>query len=180
MASLERSARPLAQCLRCTRHERMSLPIRTFSTSLAHQDAETVQQTRELDPSTVSTPRLERKLQRETGKMPVGSRRRRRALASSANIPFEQLPYQCFQEARKFLQEDRAEKLEMINRYRTRIDNLLQTTPATDAEVMKKEARLRDMRRKLEATKILADINDPVVKKRFEDGFGESFPLSLF
>lgn len=166
--ALERSARPLAQSLRCTRHERISQPIRTFSSETTEQ----------LNPSTVSTPRLERKVQRETGTMPVGSRRRRRALASSANIPFEQLPYQCFQEARKFLQEDRQQKLDMIKRYRARIDHLLRTTPGTDAEVMQREARLRDMGSKLEATKILADINDPIVKKRFEDGFGVFFFLS--
>ncbi|USW53343.1 Putative phosphatidylethanolamine-binding protein [Septoria linicola] len=170
--AMERGARPLAQCLRCTRHERTALPVRTFSTSIAAQDAATeqIQPSRELDPLTVSTPRLERKVQREQGKMPVGSRRRRRALASSANVPFEQLPYQCFQEARKFLQEDRAEKLDMIERYRKRIDRLLNTVPVTEGDIVKREHQLRDMRRKLEATKILADINDPLVKKRFEDG----------
>lgn len=111
---------------------------------------------------------------REQGKLPIGSRRRRRAIASSANIPFEQLPYQCFQEARALLQEDRNEKLELIARYRKRIDNLIDTVPVTDADKLRKEGRLRDMRTKLEATKILADINDPLVKKRFEDGQGEN------
>jgi large subunit ribosomal protein L35 len=47
------------------------------------------------------------------------------------------------------------------------------TFPGTAQEMVRKESRLRDMRRKLEATKILADINDPLVKKKFEDGFGE-------
>ncbi|GIZ37210.1 hypothetical protein CKM354_000066400 [Cercospora kikuchii] len=173
--ALERGARPMAQCLRCTRHERLSLPIRSFSTSTPCQNAETeqIKPARELDPLTVSTPRLERKLQREQGKMPIGSRRRRRAIASSANVPFEQLPYQCFQEARKFLQEDRAEKLEMIARYRQRIEKLSNSVPVTEAEIAFKEKSLYDMRRKLEATKILADINDPMVKKRFEDGQGD-------
>lgn len=176
--ALERGARPLAQCLRCTRHDRIALPTRSFSTTMTRQAAETEQlsadvpSTRQLDPLTVSTPRLERKLQREQGKMPVGSRRRRRALASSTNIPFAQLPYQCFQEARKFLQQDRAEKLEIIQTYRKRIDALMQLTPTTDAEILQKETRLRSMRKKLEDTKILADINDPLVKKRFEDGHG--------
>lgn len=35
-----------------------------------------------------------------------------------------------------------------------------------------KQHRLRSMRRELENLKILADINDPMVKKRFEDGLG--------
>lgn len=37
----------------------------------------------------------------------VGSRRRRQAIKSSGTVPFEQLPYQCFQEARKVMQQDR-------------------------------------------------------------------------
>ncbi|KAF7194461.1 54S ribosomal protein L35, mitochondrial [Pseudocercospora fuligena] len=174
--ALDRSARPLAQCLRCTRHERIALPIRSFSTSVNLQDAETAQAekpARALDPLTVSTPRLERKMMREQKQMPIGSRRRRRAIASSANIPFEQLPYQCFQEARAFLQEDRAEKLDMIKKFRNRIEKLMDTVPVTEAEIEKKEARLRDMRKRLEDTKILADINDPMVKKKFEDGLGD-------
>ncbi|KAF2212946.1 hypothetical protein CERZMDRAFT_39842 [Cercospora zeae-maydis SCOH1-5] len=173
--ALERAARPMAQCLRCTRHERLSIPLRSFSISTPCQDADTeqIKPARELDPLTVSTPRLERKLQREQGKMPIGSRRRRRAIASSANVPFEQLPYQCFQEARKFLQEDRAEKLDMIARSRERIEKLLQSVPVTEADIAYKENALRDMRRRLEVTKILADINDPMVKKRFEDGEGD-------
>ncbi|EME85742.1 uncharacterized protein MYCFIDRAFT_41188 [Pseudocercospora fijiensis CIRAD86] len=174
--ALDRSARPLAQCLRCTRHERIAILIRSFSTSTNLQDAETAQvekPARVLDPLTVSTPRLERKMIREQKQMPIASRRRRRAIASSSNIPFEQLPYQCFQEARAFLQEDRAEKLEMIKKFRARIENLMDTVPVTQADIERKEARLRDMRKRLEDTKILADINDPLVKKKFEDGFGD-------
>lgn len=106
--------------------------------------------------------------------MPIGSRRRRAALKYSDNIPFEQLPYQCFQEALKVLKEDRAEKLEQIKTERLRISNLL----ATDAEKIKggeihKQRRLDSMRRHLEYLKIQADINDPLIKKRFEDGEGD-------
>lgn len=35
------------------------------------------------------------------------------------------------------------------------------------------EKRLQDMRQRLEKAKIWADINDPLVKKRFEDGMGD-------
>src|SRR5204863_6360819 len=66
-----------------------------------------------LDPNTTTAHWAERKLMR-TGTPPVGSRRRRAALRTSQNVPFEQLPYQCFQEARKILQEDRQEKLQAL------------------------------------------------------------------
>lgn len=107
------------------------------------------------------------------GIIPIGSRRRRAALKSSDNIPFEQLPYQCFQEARKVLAADREEKLKLIATERLRISNLV----ATDATNVRggeatKQKRLESMRRHLEYLKIQADINDPMIKKRFEDGEG--------
>ncbi|KAL8710006.1 MAG: hypothetical protein Q9220_005277 [cf. Caloplaca sp. 1 TL-2023] len=116
---------------------------------------------------------LERKLFRETGRHPIGSRRRRAALQNSANIPFEQLPYQCFQEARKLLQADRQEKLVQIEEERRRIAKV-QATPAEryGGEYVKK-GRLVRMQQYLEELKILADVNDPVIKKRFEDGAGD-------
>lgn len=126
------------------------------------------------DPNKVFTPRLERKLVRETGQQPVGSRRRRAALHSTPNIPFEQLPYQCFQEARKLLQANREEKLKQIEEERRRIAKV-QAIPAVQCggEYVKK-GRLVRMQKYLEELKIWADINDPVVKKRFEDGEGPS------
>lgn len=126
------------------------------------------------DPNTVTSRRGERALMRG-GVMPIGSRRRRAAIKSSDNIPFEQLPYQCFQEALKVLRADRDEKLELIQKERLRISNL----QAQDASKIKggevqKETRLESMRRHLEYLKIQADINDPLIKKRFEDGEGIS------
>lgn len=108
--------------------------------------------------------------------MPIGSRRRRAAIKSSDNIPFEQLPFQCFQEARKVLQADREEKLKLIATERLRISNL----KALDASNIKggeiqKERKLDSMRRYLEYLKIQADMNDPLIKKRFEDGEGTWF-----
>lgn len=109
------------------------------------------------------------------GLRPVGSRRRRAALQTSDNIPFEQLPYQCFQEARKILQEDREEKLKAIETERARILRLSeQDVSAVAGGEKKKPIRLDSMRRHLEKLKILADINDPLIKKRFEDGEGMS------
>lgn len=69
------------------------------------------------------------------------------------------------------MQEDRQEKREQIQLYRSRIERLQAIDVAPQDEAMKQK-RLADMRRKLEATKILADINDPIVKRRFEDGVG--------
>ncbi|RMD42698.1 hypothetical protein DV735_g2396, partial [Chaetothyriales sp. CBS 134920] len=103
----------------------------------------------------------------------LGPRRRRLAVQQTSAIPFNQLPYQCFQEARSILIADRAEKLQQIEKERTRIERL----KATDAADVRggepaKEARLRSMSDYLEKLKVWADINDPNVKRRFEDGKG--------
>jgi len=108
----------------------------------------------------------------------VGSRRRRAALATSQNLPFEQMPYQCFQEARKILNEDRQEKIAKIVAETEKIKRL----EAADASTMRggeeyKEKRLASLRKYVEELKILADINDPLVKRRFEDGVGMSLCL---
>lgn len=93
-------------------------------------------------------------------------------MKTSDNVPFEQMPYQCFQEARKILAADREDKLAQIAEMRKRIA-YWQGVPAADigGEYVKK-GRLVRMQKYLEQLKILADSNDPVVKKRFEDGFG--------
>lgn len=108
------------------------------------------------------------------GTAPIGSRRRRAALQGSANLPFEQLPYQCFQEARKVLLSDRAEKLQEIEMMRQRIARAeaLSTEEAGGQQAQK--SRVRAMQLHLERLKILADINDPLVKRKFEDGQGTS------
>ena len=90
------------------------------------------------------------------------------------NVPFEQLPYQAFQEARKILAADREQKVTKIKVDSEKLSKLM----ATDASEFKggqqsKDAKILGLRRQVERLKILADINDPVVKKRFEDGLGE-------
>ncbi|KAK3995611.1 phosphatidylethanolamine-binding protein [Cladorrhinum sp. PSN332] len=104
----------------------------------------------------------------------LGSRRRRAAMATTGNIPFEQLPYQCFQEARKVLAQDREEKIAKIVAETQRIKRL----EAADASIFRggekyKQTRLESLRKHVEELKILADINDPMVKRRFEDGMGD-------
>ncbi|KAI9667216.1 MAG: hypothetical protein M1821_000029 [Bathelium mastoideum] len=108
----------------------------------------------------------------ENGAMPIGSRRRRAAIATGGDLPFQQLPYQCFQEARKILQTDREDKLRLIEVERQRIARVeaQEPYPGTSAQ---KQLRLQSMRKHLEYLKIQADINDPMVKKRFEDGKGD-------
>lgn len=132
-----------------------------------------------LDPQTVENKKQERRLLRREHVQPVGSRRRRAALRRSAltkaeEVPFEQLPYQCFQEARKVLMEDRQEKIRQIETQQVRIRNLSEQDPAMSGGAQAKEARLRSMKHYLEEMVILADINDPIVKKKFEDGQGKS------
>ncbi|KAI2643362.1 phosphatidylethanolamine-binding protein [Xylaria nigripes] len=126
-----------------------------------------------LDRNTTTSLWAERKLMR-MGTPPIGSRRRRAALRSSQNIPFEQLPYQCFQEARKILQEDRQEKLQALAKELVKLKRLEETP----AEEFPKGQRIKDMRiaglkKYIEELKILIDINDPIVKRRFEDGIGD-------
>jgi large subunit ribosomal protein L35 len=106
------------------------------------------------------------------GTAPIGSRRRRAALQTAGGLPFEQLPYQCFQEARKVLLADRAQKLEEIESMRQKIARV-QAQPVEQAggEVSRK-SRVTAMQQHLEKLKILADINDPLVKRKFEDGQG--------
>ena len=126
-----------------------------------------------LDPNLVSTRREERQLIK-TGISPIGSRRRRAAIPSSDNVPFEQMPYQCFQEARKVLQEDRNVKLAQISEMRKRIAHW-SNVPAEDCGgEFAKKGKLVSMQKYLEELKILADINDPLIKKRFEDGMGKT------
>lgn len=125
-----------------------------------------------LDPMTITAVRGEKQLMKK-GIWPIGSRRRRAAVKSSDNIPFEKLPYQCFQEALKVLKWDREEKLKLIQTERLRISNLIAQDPAKiRGGEEQKQIRLASMRRHLEYLKIQADINDPLVKKRFEDGEG--------
>lgn len=129
-----------------------------------------------LDPNTTTLLWAERRLLKQ-GKEPIGSRRRRAAVRQSPNIPFEQLPYHCFQEARKVLAEDRAEKLEELKETSVEIAKLEQR-PADvyRAGEQFKQKRLESLRSHLEDLKIKADINDPAVKRKFEDGLGKPQP----
>ena len=190
---LDRSAGRLARCLQCTRHERT---VRAFSTTtpsrleVLETPATSTEQAppppavtadtpktggRLREATTVSTPHAEGQLLRNQRITPVGSRRRRAAIASTGNISFSDLPYQCFQEARAYLQVDRQEKLEQIRVQRERIERLKAKTVSPQDE-WAKEKKMGDMRHRLEATKILADMNDPIVKRKFEDGEGTLYP----
>ena len=90
------------------------------------------------------------------------------------------MPYQCFQEARKILNEDRQDKIAQIVAETEKIKRLEAEDPSTfrGGEAYKQK-RLSSLRRYVEELKILADINDPLVKRRFEDGMGGSFSPAL-
>lgn len=95
-------------------------------------------------------------------------------MRTTASIPFEQLPYQAFQEARAVLAADRQEKVAKIKQELDKIAAL----ESKDASLVKggqpmKDTKLASLRRYVEQLKIQADINDPLVKKRFEDGLGK-------
>lgn len=126
----------------------------------------------DLDPDTV-LPEFEAQLIK-AGKMPIGSRRRRVAMRTTQDIPFEQLPYQAFQEARKILAADRDDKLAKIKAELEKIARLEKKDAAdVNGGQKMKDTKLASLRREVERLKLLADANDPLVKKRFEDGLGE-------
>jgi large subunit ribosomal protein L35 len=80
------------------------------------------------------------------------------------------------------LREDREEKVKEIEMYRARIAKLeARGKEGVESETDRKqrEHKLKSMRKRLEDWKILADINDPLVKKKFEDGMGNSSPPLL-
>ncbi|KKK15600.1 hypothetical protein P175DRAFT_0498675 [Aspergillus ochraceoroseus IBT 24754] len=180
MAHCERASRPLLQCLQKSSLRGLSAvqlqSTRAFQTTAVVREeaqAETKSQPfyKAPDPTLVTSPRLERRLIRQ-GIAPVGSRRRRAALQDSPNLPFEQLPYQCFQEARKVLLGDRDEKLEEITATSEKIARI-QSLPQDQLMQQGTKSRLRALELHLEKLTVLADINDPLVKKKFEDGMGD-------
>jgi hypothetical protein len=167
------SQAPSTALLRSLRALAIGPSTRSLSSShlLSHEVGTTTQPP--LDPATVTTRREEWELFK-AGTPPIGSRRRRAAQAQTLNVPFEELPYQCFQEARKILIEDRAEKLKQIETERGRIARWKELDPNTlSGGDMSKQRKLKSMEAQLEKLKILADINDPNVKRRFEDGLGK-------
>ncbi|KAK7730039.1 mitochondrial 54S ribosomal protein YmL35 [Botryosphaeria dothidea] len=180
MPAAKQAARPFQACIRCARTP--AVQARGFTSTAVSSEEAQVQKPQpsskptteaaKLDPNTVITRRDEKKLIK-SGVFPIGSRRRRAALQQSQNIPFEQLPYQCFQEARKILKADREEKLQQIQQQRERIARVEAQDPTVSGGESQKSVRLTSMRNHLEELKILADINDPIVKKRFEDGKGD-------
>ena len=89
------------------------------------------------------------------------------------------MPYQCFQEARKVLAADREEKLAQIELMRKRISTWQSIHEEKIGGFARKKGRLVAMQKHLEHLKILADVNDPVIKKRFEDGQGSLLSISV-
>lgn len=187
MTAAQHLMRPLAICSRCLRSQTtVSSPLRAFSSAETRQQPATTQSkptsatylplvpTDQLDPNLVSTVSEEARLLRHHNKRPIGSRRRRAVLSSLSDdaVPFTQLPYQCFQEARALLAADREEKVKQIEKMRKRIAHVEGLDEAKAGGEPHRQHRLKSMRKELEELKILADINDPVIKKRFEDGMG--------
>nr|POF14221.1 hypothetical protein CFP56_03245 [Quercus suber] len=183
---LEQAIGPLVRCMRC---RYATVPARYLTTSTPVFAEETVEtpptpttaegviisagSRRIRNPNAVSRPGSEETVIKFQHQLPIGSRRRRAAIAHTPNIPFSELPYQCFQDARAVLLEDRQEKVNMIRVERERIERVKLLQASSPDEIAKKELRIRSMSKKLEELKILADINDPMVKRKFEDGKGE-------
>lgn len=133
----------------------------------------------DLDPNTV--PREFEQELMDQGLTPIGSRRRREAIRTTGSLPFEQLPYQAFQEARKILAADRETKVTSLKATVEKIAAL----EAKDAAAVKggetmKQIKLRSLRKEAHRLTILADINDPLVKRKFEDGLGTVMAVLAF
>ncbi|KAK8041131.1 PEBP-like protein [Apiospora phragmitis] len=197
MSTCQRVARPISRSMR---QDRVVLSFtRTFSQSAARKEEATTTTTNtppaaQVPPPsstaadvTKEAPASQPKLTPDTatqyweeirlfkkGTPPVGSRRRRVAMQTSENVPFEQMPYQCFQEARRVLQEDRKEKLQALASEIAKVKRL-EATPAAQypGGEAKRNMRLESMNKWIEELKILVDINDPIVKRKFEDGLGD-------
>ncbi|KAK0626705.1 phosphatidylethanolamine-binding protein [Immersiella caudata] len=182
MPRSQQVARPIVRSLQqsCSAAvpQTRSIAARQFSSTASRNDEGTTQQPAASAPQRLSdivtgshwTPEQLEKLTSHT----MGSRRRRAALATSSDIPFEQMPYQCFQEARKIVNEDRQEKVAKIIAETEKIKRI----EAANASTFRggesyKQKRLVSLRAYVEELKILADINDPLVKRRFEDGMGD-------
>lgn len=177
MSRCQAVLRPLARQLR-PQYIRpfTSAPVRAADTQSQAPSPPAEMSPLDLDPNTV-LPEFEAELIK-AGKMPIGSRRRRVAMRTTGDLPFEHLPYQAFQEARKILSADRETKLAQITKELNKISLL----EARDASEIKggqkmKDVKLGSLRRYVDELKILTDINDPVVKKRFEDGLGTQLIL---
>ena len=71
------------------------------------------------------------------------------------------------------MQQDRAAKIAQIVKETEKI-KLLEARDASEFEggEAAKQTRIKSLRNYVEELKILADINDPEVKRRFEDGRG--------
>ena len=67
-----------------------------------------------------------------------------------------------------------------IEEERKRIKKVQETPAERLGGEVSKKAKLLAMQKYLEDLKIWADINDPLVKKRFEDGMGAHYILHFF
>ncbi|KAK5663117.1 hypothetical protein OQA88_6534 [Cercophora sp. LCS_1] len=178
MSRSQQVARPIVRSLRqthtATATQCRSIAARQFSsTATCNDETTTVDSAKPAQYTVAGSQWTSEQLEKLTSPI-MGSRRRRAALATSYNIPFEQMPYQCFQEARKILNQDRQEKIAQILAEEQKIKRL----EATDASTFRgvepyKRKRLDSLRKYVEELKILADINDPLVKRKFEDGQGD-------
>lgn len=185
MVSTSYLIRPSLRCLQCAYRPGSLIPstARHISATASQRDEASLQNILTPppapDPLLVSIPSKEPKPRRPKTQL-VGSRRWRAASRAIDSVPFEQLPYQCFQEARKILAADREEKLQQIQVQRRRIKRWLATDPAECGGQDGMKGKLVAMQKHLEHLKILADSNDPTIKMRFEDGKGmisRNFPF---
>ena len=123
------------------------------------------------NPVLVTSPKLEKSLLK-SGISPIGSRRRRAALQNSQISRLNSYRTNVSRKPGRFcLLTGRRSWKEL--RGKERIAKL-RKAPAEEAGGERpKQSRLKTFENDLERLKILADVNDPLVKKGFEDGQGK-------
>lgn len=171
------ASRRALTCSRCVRRVHAHEVVRYF-TPCTHNGDTISTQSLSNDPSIDSSTIADTLTgSRWTGRDYARTRRQRvvQQQLGENSLKFEEMPFQCFQEARKVLLEDRNEKLQQIQVQRERMARI-QAQDVAPQDEAHRQTRLKSMRKRLEELKIHADINDPLVKKRFEDGNGESPP----
>lgn len=80
----------------------------------------------------------------------------------------EKMPFQMYQLALEFINQDRKEKLQQIKKTQEKIKTTL-SVPGADPN----STRILSLKRYLERLRILADINNPRVKYNFENGISK-------
>lgn len=145
---------------------------RSFATSALRLDEAGLESisTTPLAPPPLLDTDAARRDQQSTNKPGQSSASSRRLRGATRFSKILRQPYQCYQEALKIIQADREVKLKQIKLEQERIARV----KAQDLSQTLRKKKLNAMEKHLEYLKVLTDINDPEIKRRFEERRGTS------